>query len=62
MEPACAYCRLGRQGEDESVICPKQGVRQPWQHCWAFQYDPLRRIPEAAPAPKLNAAPEDFRL
>ena len=45
IEPRCAYCARGsRIGEDE-VACVKRGVVACAEHCGAFQYDPLKRIP-----------------
>ena len=62
MEPACAYCTLSRPGEDDSVICRKYGIRQPWQQCRHFSYDPLRREPEVEPLPRTDVDTEDFQL
>ncbi len=62
MEPACAYCANGRPGENDDVICLKYGIRQPWQQCRGFRYDPLRRVPEAEPQVKADVDPSSFQL
>ncbi len=62
IEPACVYCCFARSGEEEEVICPKHGIRQAWQHCRSFRYDPLRRVPEAEPVPVLDVDPGELRL
>ena len=62
IEPACAYCSLGRRGEDDGVICLRRGVVSPWDKCGRFRYDPLLRVPEAEPQPVTDVDPEDFRL
>lgn len=62
IEPSCGYCRFGKDGEDDMVICVKKGIMQPWQKCRSFEYDPLRRVPEAQPLPKTDIDPDSFRL
>jgi len=62
IEPACVYCIFAHSGEEDAVICPKHGIRQPWQQCRRFRYDPLRRLPETEPSPVLDVDPEEFRL
>ena len=62
IEPACAYCTHGYAGEDDSVICTKKGIMQPWQRCRSFNYDPLKRQPEAPLPPVTNVDPDTFRL
>lgn len=62
IEPACTYCSRGRKGEDDSIICIRRGIVNPWDSCRSFRYDPLLRIPEAEPLPVMDVDPEDFRL
>ena len=63
VEPACAYCRHSRKAEDEDYICVKQGIVSAWDSCRRFSYAPLRRVPESAPAPKVEGLdPADFTL
>ena len=62
IEPACAYCKLSSPGEDDTVICSKKGVMQPWQHCRSFSYDPLKRQPEPPLPPVTAVDPDVFRL
>lgn len=63
IDPRCAYCAKGRTIDDEQVACVKKGIMHPEDHCGAFVYDPLRRVP---PRPlKLDTEalkPEDFEL
>ena len=63
IEPACAYCRHSREAKEDSCICVKRGIVSPWDSCRHFAYDPLRRVPETAPAPKTEALDlEEFTL
>lgn len=61
IDPMCMYCQHGQQMSAQQVVCPKKGVKAPYDSCRKFQYDPLRRIP---PRPKKadfsNLKPEDF--
>lgn len=63
IEPRCAYCVRGRALSDDQIACPKKGVMSAGDHCRAFRYDPLKRVP---PRPaKLSTAglkDEDFSL
>ena len=78
IEPRCAYCAHGsavnecevacsRRGvvraADGSLRCTRRGAVQPFDHCRAFSYDPLRRVPPrpASLDPKAHS-PEDFSL
>ena len=63
VEPACAYCRHSREAEEDEYICMKQGIVSAWGSCRRFSYDPLRRVPESAPAPKTEGLDQaDFDL
>lgn len=62
IEPACAYCTHAYGGEDDSIFCTKKGVMKPWQHCRSFDYDPLKRMPEAPLPPMTDVDPDAFRL
>lgn len=63
IEPRCAYCAKGKAINDREVVCPRKGVVAVGYHCFAFKYDPFKRVP---PRPvkletgKLKA--EDFQL
>lgn len=63
IEPRCAYCRKGRTISEEEVACVKKGIVAPEDHCRAFVYDPLRRVP---PRPAVldteSLKREDFEL
>lgn len=63
IEPRCAYCLRGTSLNEEQVICRKKGVVSPGEHCRAFRYDPLRRVP---PKPAVfeweKLKDEDFSL
>ncbi len=46
IEPACAYCRFGREHSDgQMVLCEKKGVVAPFYACRRYRYAPLKRIP-----------------
>ena len=63
VEPACAYCQHSREAEEDSYICVKRGIVSAWESCRLFSYDPLRRVPEAAPAPVTEGLDQaDFTL
>ena len=49
IEPRCAYCAKGTQLDEGRIACLKKGVMAPGDHCSAFVYDPLKRVP-APPA------------
>lgn len=57
IEPRCAYCQRGAQLEDDKILCVKKGVVSPGRQLPArFKYDPLKRVPPAAGAPRLQQA------
>lgn len=63
MEPRCAYCKRGAQLDERTVLCTRKGVVPMGGHCWAFQYDPLRRTPPKPIAPDFSRLKEeDFAL
>ena len=62
IDAACAYCSHGRSGEDDDILCAIHGIVKPWDRCSRFRYDPLRRVPEAAPLPKTDVDPASFDL
>lgn len=45
IDPRCAYCAKGSRINDEQVVCVKRGVVPASDHCGAFSYDPLKRVP-----------------
>lgn len=63
IEPRCAYCAHSRPLDETQVVCKRKGVLSAGDHCSAFRYDPLRRVP---PRPvKVDFSPlkdEDFEL
>lgn len=63
IDPRCAYCAKGSRINDEQVVCVRRGVVPASDHCGAFSYDPLKRVP---PRPmKLDATrltEDDFKL
>ena len=63
IEPRCAYCQRGTSLDEEQVICPKRGVVSAGEHCRAFRYDPLKRVPPKPAALELGKLrDEDFVL
>ncbi|MBR3768407.1 MAG: hypothetical protein IKL10_09260 [Clostridia bacterium] len=62
IEPRCTYCKHGRLSADEEfILCPKKGVMQKDHFCKKFSYDPLKRVPQKAPALR-EFTPEDFEI
>lgn len=45
IDPHCAYCGRGQQINEREVACVKRGIVQVEDHCRAFRYDPLKRVP-----------------
>lgn len=45
IDPRCIYCRRGQQVSEREVACVKKGIVPVEDHCRAFQYDPLKRVP-----------------
>ena len=63
IEPCCSYCLHGSYVDDETIMCVKKGVVKSWGHCRRFEYDPLKRIPEAPLKPASDTLSEDdFKL
>lgn len=63
IEPRCAYCARSRALSQEQVVCEKKGVVSAGEHCPAFRYDPLRRVPPRPVKLKLSGfRDEDFQL
>ena len=63
IEPRCVYCQRGTPLDEEQVICPKRGVVSVGEHCRAFRYDPLKRVPPKPAALELGKLrDEDFVL
>lgn len=59
--PACEYCSHVVRAADGSLRCTRRGAVQPFDHCRAFSYDPLRRVPRRRPQlPTIS--PDDFKL
>lgn len=62
MRPCCAYCKRSRKLSDgEPLLCTKMGVVSPEYDCKAFQYDPLKRIPDKK-TDFFKFSSEDFSL
>lgn len=45
IERSCAYCALGTQLADQTILCSKKGIVDASRPCRKFRYDPTRRIP-----------------
>ena len=61
IESACAYCRHGKRTADgRAVLCMHKGVVPLYHHCRHYEYDPLRRIPAAAPPMQTHTEDEFF--
>lgn len=55
------YCARGQAAADNTVLCPRRGVMQPYSSCRKFKYDPLKRQPDFKPN-NMTFKPEDFML
>ena len=63
VEPACTYCQHSAPAGEDCCICVKKGIVSLWDSCRRFSYDPLRRVPEAPPAPRTeDLDPDSFKL
>lgn len=63
IEPKCAYCARGTPLDGDRILCLKRGVTSPGDHCPAFRYDPLKRVPPRPAAPDFSKLKEeDFTL
>lgn len=63
VEPCCAYCIHSAYVDDESIICVKKGIMKSWGKCRRFEYDPLKRQPEAPSKPMTKGfKEEDFEI
>lgn len=54
IEPHCAYCKKAEPVEPGYVVCRKRGIVSEADHCRAFRYDPLRRVPPRPAAPDFS--------
>lgn len=60
---SCAYCALGTQLADSTVLCAKKGIVDASSPCRKFRYDPTRRIPgRFKPLDFTKYNDEDFSL
>ena len=60
--PKCQYCLFGVPAPDgNAVLCTKTGVSDKDASCKKYRYDPLKRVPRAAPE-MLSFTADDFSL
>lgn len=63
IEPRCAYCARSGPLDDEHATCKRRGIVRLTDHCRAFKYDPLRRVPpRPAVLPARKYSDADFLL
>ncbi|MFR3785695.1 hypothetical protein [Agathobaculum desmolans] len=63
IEPRCTYCAHGVPLADgQRIVCRRRGVVDGADHCRAFRYDPLRRIPPKPAALRGHFTDADFSL
>ena len=63
IDPRCAYCQRGQLINEREVACVKKGIVNMEDHCRAFQYDPLKRVPPRPAALNTSKLSEaDFSL
>lgn len=48
IERSCDYCIFGAHLEEDVVLCKKKGIRNRYDKCLRFRYDPFKRIPKKA--------------
>ena len=59
IERACSYCARGTSLEGDKILCCKKGLREPWDKCRKFRYDPSKRIPAKPKAMDFTKYSED---
>ena len=63
IDPRCAYCQRGQQINEREVACVKRGIMPVEDHCRAFKYDPLKRVPpRPAKLAGVGLKDEDFQI
>lgn len=62
MEPRCGYCHYSGFLNETYVTCHRHGVVRCTDHCRAFKYDPLRRIPPKPAVLRGHFTDADFSL
>lgn len=62
IEPRCGYCRRSGPLDGEHVTCRRKGIVRVEDHCRAFQYDPLCRIPPKPAVLRGHYTDADFSL
>lgn len=63
IERSCAYCALGTQLADNTILCARKGIVDASRPCRKFRYDPTRRIPgRFKPLDFTKYNDEDFSL
>ena len=63
IDPRCAYCQRGQLINEREVACVKKGIVNMEDHCRAFKYDPLKRVPPRPAALNTSKLSEaDFSL
>lgn len=62
IEPRCAYCARGGPLDENTVTCRKRGIMPAGEHCRAFRYDPLRRVPPRPAVLRTAFTDADFAL
>ena len=59
---ACLWCEFGRTTQySDDVFCTFKGVKNGFDCCRKYKYDPLKRRPESS-TPSDNYSPDDFKL
>lgn len=62
IEPRCAYCARAGTLDDERATCKRRGIVSLSDHCRAFKYDPLRRVPPKPAVLRGSFTDADFEL
>lgn len=62
IEPRCAYCARANPLDGEHATCKRRGVVALGDHCRAFKYDPLRRVPPKPAVLRGSFTGADFEL
>ncbi len=62
IEPRCAYCARSHPLDDRTATCKRRGIVSLGDHCRAFKYDALRRIPPKPAVLRGTFTEDDFKL
>lgn len=62
IEPRCIYCAFSGPLDEQYATCRRRGVVALTDHCRAFRYDALRRVPPRPAILRSHYSDADFAL